>query len=203
MTLSSIAALFGVMVVLAFIPSVSVVTVSARSAASGFIHGVFTTIGIVAGDILFILLAILGLSVLAEIMGSFFVLVKYLGGAYLIWLGLMLWRPKLNDVKANRAIESSLLSSFLAGLFVTLGDQKAILFYFGFFPAFVDLSTISYFDISIIITTAIVAVGGAKLCYAYMADRASLLISSKAYKAINITAGSVMIGTGIFLIAKA
>ena len=68
MTLNNIVALFGAMVVLAFIPSVSVLAVSARSAASGFIHGVFTTLGIVIGDILFILLAILGLAVLAEAM---------------------------------------------------------------------------------------------------------------------------------------
>jgi threonine/homoserine/homoserine lactone efflux protein len=51
MTFSSIVALFGAMFILAIIPSVSVLAVSARSAASGLIHGVFTTIGIVVGDI--------------------------------------------------------------------------------------------------------------------------------------------------------
>ena len=202
LTLSSIAALFSVMVVGALIPSVSVLAVSARSAASGFIHGVFITIGIVVGDIFFILLAILGLSILAETMGSLFVLIKYLGGAYLIWLGIKLWRSKSKDVGAEGTIESSLLSSFLTGLLITLGDQKAILFYLGFFPAFLDLSTISYFDTSIIIVIAIVAVGGVKLGYAYMADRASLLISSKTYQGINIAAGSIIIAVGVFLIAK-
>ena len=203
MTLSIIAALFGIMVVGAVIPSVSVLTVSATSAASGFIHGVFTTMGIVVGDILFILLAILGLSVLAETLGSMFVLVKYLGGAYLIWLGVELWRSKLNNVKADGAIETSLLASFLAGLFITLGDQKAILFYFGFFPVFLDLSAISYIDTSIIIVIAIVAVGGVKLAYAFLADRVSLLINSRVYKGINITAGSVLIAVGIFVLVKA
>ena len=203
MTLSIIAALFGIMVVGAVIPSVSVLTVSATSAASRFIHGVFTTMGIVVGDILFILLAILGLSVLAETLGSMFVLVKYLGGAYLIWLGIELWRSKLNNVKADGAIETSLLASFLAGLFITLGDQKAILFYFGFFPVFLDLSAISYIDTSIIIVIAIVAVGGVKLAYAFLADRVSLLINSRVYKGINITAGSVLIAVGIFVLVKA
>ena len=72
LTPGSIAALFGSMMVLAFIPGISVLVVSARSAASGFTHGVFTTIGIVTGDIIFIILAIYGLSVLAEFMGSRF-----------------------------------------------------------------------------------------------------------------------------------
>jgi threonine/homoserine/homoserine lactone efflux protein len=87
LTLGSITALFGSMIVLAFIPSVSALVVSARSAASGFTHGVFTTIGIVAGDIIFIILAIYGLSVLAEFMGSRFSLIKYTGSAYLNMAG--------------------------------------------------------------------------------------------------------------------
>ena len=90
MTLGSIATLFGAMVILAFVPSVSVLAVTTRSAASGFIHGVFTTAGIVVGDVFFIILAIFGLLVLAEAMGSLFVLINYLGGAYLIWLGIVL-----------------------------------------------------------------------------------------------------------------
>jgi len=204
MTFSSIAALFGVMVFGALIPGVSVLAVSARSAASGFIHGVFTTIGIVVGDIIFILLAIFGLSVLAETMGGLFVLVKYLGAAYLIWLGVALWRSNSKVVEAEEVIESSLLSSFLTGLFITLGDQKAILFYFGFFPAFVDLSAISYFDTSIIIVIAIIAIVGVKLGYAFMAVRASLFFKdSNAMKRINIAAGTMMIGVGIFLVARA
>ncbi|MBE9168421.1 LysE family translocator [Pleurocapsales cyanobacterium LEGE 06147] len=204
LTFSSIAALFGAMVVLASIPSVSVLTVLARSTTSGFIHGAFTSIGIVVGDIVFIIIAICGLSVLAETMGSFFVLVKYLGGTYLIWLGTALWRSKSNSVEIEGVIESSLVSSFLTGLFITLGDLKAILFYLGFFPAFLDLSTVSILDTSIIIVVALVAVGGIKLGYAFIADRTSLLFDrSRTKKIINITAGSVMIGVGVFLIVKA
>ena len=203
LTLSNMAALFGVLVVGALIPGVSVLTVSARSAASGFIHGVFTTIGIVIGDIVFILLAIFGLSVLADTMGNLFILIKYLGGAYLIWLGISLWRSKSRTIEAEESIKSSLLSSFLIGLFITLGDLKAILFYLGFFPAIVDLSTISIFDTSIIVIIAIFAVGGVKLFYAYMADRASMLLkNSDAIRIINMIAGTIMIGVGVFVMMK-
>jgi threonine/homoserine/homoserine lactone efflux protein len=203
LTLGSITALFSSMIVLAFIPSLSALVVSARSAANGFTHGVFTTIGIVAGDIIFIILAIYGLSVLAEIMGSRFSLIKYLGGAYLIWLGINLWRSKPGTGEVVNNIEPSLLSSFLTGLFITLGDQKAILFYLGFFPAFLDLSSVSLADTSIIIVIATLAVGSAKLVYACMANRASLLLSSSsATKTINIVAGAVMVGVGVLLAVK-
>jgi threonine/homoserine/homoserine lactone efflux protein len=204
MTFTNIAALFGVLFVGALIPGVSVLAVAARSAAFGFIHGFFTTMGIVLGDIIFILLAIFGLSLLAHSMGGLFVLVKYLGGAYLIWLGIALWRPESRAVEAEGVMESSLLSSFLTGLFITLGDQKAILFYLGFFPAFLDLSTLSYFDAGIIILIAIVDVGGVKLGYAYAAERAGAFFKgADAIKRINIVAGTVMMGVGLFLVARA
>lgn len=204
MTFNNMAALFGAMAVLAFIPSVSVLAVSTRSATYGFIHGFFTTLGILLGDIIFILLAIFGLTVLAETMGSLFVLVKYLGGVYLIWLGTQLWRSKAKSASADVMTESSLLSSFLCGLFITLGDQKAILFYLGFFPAFLDLSTMSFIDAFIIILIAIFAVGGVKLGYAYMAEKTTQLFkSANAIKKINLVAGTVLIAIGLFLVVRA
>lgn len=201
MTWSNIIGLCSAMIVLASIPSISVLTVSTRAATSGFIHGVFTTIGIVTGDIIFILLSLWGLSFLAETMGSLFVLIKYLGATYLIFLGIGLWRSKSRQIKTEGTVKSSFISSFLTGLLITLGDQKAILFYLGFFPAFLDISHLSYIDTAIIITVTIVAVGGVKIGYAFMADRARLFIA-KTRKSINFVAGGVMIFLGIFLIIK-
>lgn len=195
------AALFTAMVILAAIPNVSVIMVSARAASSGFIHGTSTALGIVVGDIIFILLAILGLSVLVEAMGKLFVLVKYVGAAYLIGMGIQLWRSSSNSVAARNDTAPSLLSSFLAGLLITLGDYKAILFYLVFFPAFVDLSTLSYLDTGIITVTAIIAVGGVKVGYALMANKVSLLVhNTVVVKALNRTAGTVLTGVGLYLL---
>lgn len=202
MTFSSIVALFSAMIILAAIPSISVLAVSTRSATFGFIHGAFTAFGIVVGDLVFITIAIGGLSLLAETMGSLFFLIKYLGGAYLIILGIGLWRSKSNHLETKEVVQSSLMSSFLTGLLITLGDQKATLFYLGFFPAFLDISKISYWDTLIVFVITIVAVGSVKLGYAFMADRARLLMNSKIRNRINIIAGVVMIAVGVFLIAK-
>lgn len=202
MTFSSIIALLGATIALAAIPSVSILAVTTRAATFGFIHGVFTTIGIVFGDIIFIIIALGGLSLLAEAMGSLFFLVKLLGGVYLIWLGIGLCRTKSKNVEREEVIKSSLMSSFLTGLLITLGDQKAIFFYLGFFPAFLDLSQISYLDTIIIIAISIVSVGGVKLSYAFMADRARFLISPKIRNGLNTVAGCVTIAVGMFLIAK-
>jgi len=203
LTLSSIVALFCAMVVLAAIPSVSVLAVSTRAATFGFIHGVFTTIGIVVGDIVFIIIAIWGLLLLSQTMGSLFVVIKYLGGTYLILLGIGLFRSKGKSLETEEVIKSSLMSSFLTGLLITLGDQKATLFYLGFFPAFLDLSKISYGDTLIILAITTVSVGGVKLGYALMADKARSLLSSNIKKGMNLAAGSVTIAVGIFILIKA
>jgi threonine/homoserine/homoserine lactone efflux protein len=202
MTFSSIVALFSAMVFMASIPSVSVLAVSTRSATFGFIHGVSTTIGVVVGDIIFIAIAILGLSLIAAKMGSLFVFIKYLGGVYLIFSGIRLFRSKIRDVKIQEIVKASLFSSFLTGLLITLGDQKATLFYLGFFPAFFDVSKISYFDTAIVIAIATVSVGGVKLGYALMANRARFLIRPQINKGLNIVAGCVTIAVGVFLIVK-
>ena len=203
MTFSSIVALFSAMIALAIIPDTSVIAVVARSMTSGFVHGFVTVIGIVAGDIVFILLAVYGLSAMAETMGSLFVLVKYLGAVYLLWLGLGLWRSKSKSVEIEGIKELSWLSNFLCGLLITLGDPKAIFFYISFLPAFVDLSSVTIVDTIIIMVSATIAVGSVKLAYAYMADKSRLLFkSARTKKIINFTAGSVMIGTGIFIMAK-
>lgn len=200
MTPASAAALFGAMAVLAAVPSVSVLAVTARSAAGGFRHGVFTTAGIVLADVAFILVAIFGLAFLAEAMGDRFVLVKYLGGAYLLWLGIALLRSGRTTEQRGKAPASSAWSSFMTGLLITLGDQKAILFYLGFFPAFLDLAAMNWRDAVIVVAIAVVAVGGVKLGYAWAADRAGALLGSRAGRAMNALAGGVLVIVAILLV---
>lgn len=204
MTPNNIASLFGAMLILAAIPSLSVFTVVARAISSGFVCGAMTATGIVLGDIIFIILAIYGLSAIADnTMNSLLLVIKYFGGIYLIWLGIGLIRAKSKLISMEKIKESSLLSGFISGLLITLSDQKAILFYVSFFPAFVDLKNITLVDTLTIIAIAIVAVGGVKLGYAYLADRArSLFQSSRIMKGINLVAAGVMIVVGIFLIGK-
>ena len=191
------------MTVLAIVPSVSVMAVTARAAAFGFTHGLFTTLGIVFADILFILVAVYGLALIAEMMGDQFRLIQYIGAIYLIWLGISSWRADAKARTSDSISQSSWSSSFLTGFLITLGDQKAILFYLGFFPAFIDLSAMTAVDTLIIVLIAILAVGGAKLIYAYLADRASLMFKdSRALHGINMLAACIMIAVGIALLLK-
>lgn len=204
MNINNIAALFGAMVVLAAIPSLSVFTVVSIALSSGFMCGTMAAIGIVVGDIIFIFLAIYGLSAIASTeIDTLLFLLKYFGGIYLICLGIILAKSKPQSNSLEEIRESSLLSSFLSGLLITLGDQKAIFFYVSFFPAFVDLHSLSKWDSIIILGTAIVAVGGVKLSYVYLAERARAVLNNpQIKKTINFIAAVIMVGAGFFLIAK-
>ena len=203
MTLNNIFALLGAMILLAMTPDTSVIAVVARSLASGFSHGIVTIIGLLFGDFVFIILAVYGLSAIAETMSGLFIVLKYLGGSYLIYLGIKLWQAKSKAIEVEEVNELSWLSNFLCGLLITISDPKAILFYISFLPAFLDLSNISRLDIGIIMLNATIAVGGVKLVYAYMADKARILFQkSEVNKAMNITAGMAMMVTGVMLIIK-
>ncbi|NJL42765.1 MAG: LysE family translocator [Pseudanabaena sp. RU_4_16] len=205
LNLSKIFALFGAMAVLAALPSVSVLAVTAKSASMGFLHGVFTAIGIAIGDIIFILFAVFGLVLLVKTLGSAFFLIKYACGAYLIWLGVSLWHSRSEQIqhKEDSGFSfSSLLGSFITGLLITLGDQKAVLFYMGFLPAFLDLTKLTYIDIGLLIFVTLCAVGGVKIGYAYVADRASIFLGGRTVGAMNIVAACIMVIAGIFIIAR-
>lgn len=175
----------------------------ARSMASGAIHGLVTVFGIVFGDYIFIILSLYGLSALASTMGGFFTFVKYVGAIYLIWLGVKLLLTKYNSVEVKPVIELSFLSNFVAGLVTTLSNPKAILFYVSFFPAFINVQSVTAAEIGQLLLVATVAVGGIMALYAYAASKASLLFkSSRAAKTLNVTAGSIMVGSGVLLATK-
>ena len=202
LTFSSSAALFTTMLVLALVPSLSVITVTTRSAAFGFVHGAATALGVVAGDIVYILIAILGLGAFAESMQDMATALKIIGGAYLIWLGLQYWRTKFEVREVGNAATALLAASFNAGFLLTIGDQKAVLFYLVFLPAFIDLSNVTFVDAAIILTIATVSVGGAKLTYALLADKASQLLTPGVHRTMHVFAAVIMVSVGVSLILK-
>lgn len=191
------------MLVLSVAPGPSDFAVVARSISAGFAQALFMIAGIVIADFLFIALAVLSLAGVAESLGNLFVLVKYACGAYLIWLGAGSFRHSSTSAGLPEIREESGYTSFLSGLLITLGDPKAILFYLGLFPAFVDLPNITVVDTVVIMVIATVVVGGVKTSYAYLADRAKLLLeNSSLRKGMDMAAGSVLIGVGVFLLVS-
>jgi threonine/homoserine/homoserine lactone efflux protein len=207
MSIIELISLFGVMVVLAAMPSTSVALVVTRSATSGIGNGIAVAAGIVLGDLVFVMLAILGLSVVAETVGSLFMVIKYLGALYLLWLGFTLLTAKgtTSIAASNTGKEKgSFIASFLAGFVLTLGDIKAIFFYASLLPIFIDLSELRVADVLVIVCVTSAGVGGVKILYALSATKiASLARGLKFENAARKAAGGFMVGAGSYLIIKA
>lgn len=198
--------LFGFMVTLAAMPSASVALVITRSVTLGVANGIAVTAGIVLGDLIFILLAIFGLSVVSETMGGLFIVIKLLGAIYLLWLGFSLLTSKETTIInfKERLKKRNLISSFLAGFVLTLGDVKAIIFYVSLFPIFIDLSELHRIDVFVIIVVMTLSVGSVKFIYAFSATKlAYFIIGHKLDTAMRKIAGAFMLGAGSFLIVKA
>ena len=128
MNLLEVLMLFLILSTLAAIPSASVALVVTRSATFGVANGIAVAAGIVLADLLFIALVLLGLTVLAETMGGFFMLVRYAGALYLVWLGgaapgfRSRWRPAGEwscrlPADARRYQGDFLLSECVAGFY--------------------------------------------------------------------------------------
>ena len=204
MSLLNIFAFSLAMFLLAITPGPGVFATISRALSSGFLNASFVVIGIVIGDIIFLLLAIFGLSAIASILGDFFILVKFLGGSYLLFLGYKILTSKEQETNLKGIYELSWKKNFLTGLIITLSNPKVILFYLGFLPTFINLQTLTAIDIFIISTVVTIVLGGVMLAYAYSASSAKNLFKSKSSKRkMNIAAGSVMISAGAVLIIKA
>lgn len=203
MTIDSLFALLGAMIILAIVPGPAVFAIIARSFSSGKLQAFYMTAGIILGDYIFIILALFCLSALAETMGTAFFIIKYLSAAYLIWLGVQLLRTKAKPVDIEASKDSSLISNLLTGLFITLGNPKAILFYVGLFPAFINVNEVTFYDTSLIMLAATFAFGSVNMCYSLLAVKAKKTFRSpNATTVINKTAGTIMVSTGALVAIK-
>ena len=206
MSIPETVTLFAIMLLLAAVPSTSVALVVTRSATAGLGNGMAVAAGVVIGDLAFILLAVFGLSVVAEAIGGVFVAVRYAGAAYLIWLGFSLIKPGQKQQSSNVTGTGSggLAASFLAGFALTLGDVKALFFYLSLLPTVIDLTALKLADVIVIAVVTVISVGGVKAAYALSATKiASWTDGLKLARVARRAAGSFMIGAGGYMIAKA
>ena len=190
---------------LAALPSASAALVVGRSVSRGLSHGAAVAAGIVCGDLLFLVLVLLGLTALASTMGAAFSIIKYLGAAYLLWLG---WRFLVSEVTTAIKVEpdqniGGLAISYASGLLLTLGDIKAIFFYLSLLPMFVDLASLRVVDAWVIVAVTVASVGSAKLFYAVMARR--LVESASSERMLLLSrrgAGAALLGAGGYVVLK-
>jgi threonine/homoserine/homoserine lactone efflux protein len=124
--------------VLLLTPGPAVLYIVARSVAQGRAAGLVSVLGIHVGTIVHIVAAAIGLSALVVSSALAFAVVKYLGAAYLIWMGVRTLMAKDPDPEAPVVRAGPLRRAFRDGFLVNLFNPKTAIFFLAFLPQFVD-----------------------------------------------------------------
>jgi threonine/homoserine/homoserine lactone efflux protein len=124
--------------VMLVIPGPAVLYIVARSIDQGRLAGIVSTLGVGAGSLFHVCAAALGLSALLMSSATLFHTVKYLGAAYLVFLGVRTLLTPSSPNAADAPPRQSLSRMFLEGVVVNVLNPKTALFFFAFLPQFVD-----------------------------------------------------------------
>ena len=160
--------------------------------------------GLILGDLVWLAVAILGLAVVAQTFHEVFLVIKYAGAGYLVYLAYRMWTAPIDArhiAAAPRRDGRARL--FLAGLAVTLGNPKVVAFYLALLPSLIDLARVGllgYVELAGISVVILTAVFGA---YAVAAARARALFrSTRAMRLLNRTGGTVMAGAAVVVATR-
>lgn len=200
-SLSELALYAGALFILFLTPGPVWVALTARALSGGFNAAWPLALGVVVGDALWPLIAILGVSWVVSVFDGFLILLRYVASAIFLTLGVLLIRhPGASIAEDSRLTRPGMWAGFVAGLAVILGNPKAILFYMGVLPGFFDLTRIGAPDIAVIVAISMAVPFVGNLVFALFVDRARrVLTSPAALRRTNRIAGGLLIFVGLVI----
>ena len=203
MTLSAteLALYAGALFILFLTPGPVWLALTARALSGGFHSAWPLALGVVIGDALWPLLAILGVTWIVGQMEEFLTILRYVGAGMFVTMGVLLIRNADKTIAGDsRLTRPGMWAGFIAGLVVILGNPKAILFYMGVLPGFFDLTQVTWVDIAAIMATSMLVPFIGNLIFAAFVDRIRrFLASGEAIRRTNLIAGGLMIMVGVLI----
>ena len=204
MTLAGFIAYSGALALAAAIPGPGVTALVARALGTGFRSALFMSLGLVLGDLTYLTAVVLGLAIVAQTFGMVFLVIKWAGVAYLAYLAWTFWTSGITaeNIEARKA-KGGFFASFLAGLTVTLGNPKTMIFYLAITPTIVDLKAITLADYGILALLTIIVLLVVLVPYLALAAKARWFLKTpRALKALNRTAATFMAGAAAAIAAR-
>ncbi len=184
--------------ILLLIPGPTILLVTSYALGQGWRAALPTAIGVALGDFTAMTLSVLGLGALLAASGTIFLALKWLGAAYLVYLGVRLWRaggvlqaePRRDPVAALRMLVHAWL--------VTAANPKSLTFFVAFLPQFIDPKADFLTQIVICEATFLVLAFANALIYAATASRARTTFANpRTVTLFNKVGGSLLIGAGV------
>ncbi|NGN44100.1 LysE family translocator [Mesorhizobium sp. CGMCC 1.15528] len=204
MTLAGFVTYAGALAIAAAIPGPGVTALVARALGSGFSSSLAMSLGLICGDLTYLTAVVLGLALVAQTFGTVFLVIKWLGVAYLAYLAWTFWTSGITpeNIEARKG-KGGLFTSFLAGLTVTLGNPKTMIFYLALTPTLVDLRTITVADYGILAVVTVLVLLVVLVPYLALAAKARWLLKTpRALRTLNRTAAVFMAGAAAAIASR-
>jgi len=202
MTLSSLLVFAVALTVAAGSPGPSIAALVARVLTNGLRDVLPFLAAMWLGEALWLSCAVAGLAVVARTLGIVFIALKFIGAAYLLFLAWKMWFAPTQVPDGELPSGQSPWRMFGAGLTITLGNPKIMMFYLALLPTIVDLNRVgaaAWIELTAIMLVVLVAVDVAWALLAVRARR--LLTSRKAVKVANRTSATMMAGAAVVIAA--
>jgi threonine/homoserine/homoserine lactone efflux protein len=195
MALSGLVVFALALIVAAGSPGPSIAALVARVLSNGFRDVLPFLAAMWIGEALWLTCAVAGLAVVAHTFALVFIALKFLGVAYLLFLAWKMWFAPIDVHESSLPRGQSSWRMFVAGLMVTLGNPKIMVFYLALLPTLVDLSrvgTLAWFELTLTMFAVLMSVD---FVWALLAVKArKLLTSPRAVKIANRTSATMMAG---------
>ena len=185
---------------LLLIPGPTVLLVLSYALSKGRQVAVAAALGVATGDLIAMTASLVGLGALVMASATLFMVLKWVGAIYLVWLGVKLWRSasvgEVAELAATRDVPATGIFSHTAT--VTALNPKSIGFFIAFVPQFIRPEASLAPQFAILIATFVILAGLNALAYALLADRLRGWIARPAVVA-NLTRGGgvALIGMGL------
>ncbi len=155
------------------------------------------------GEAIWLSMAVFGLAYVAQTFHLVFVAVKWAGVAYLAWLAWKMWTAPVTVHEGDMPSADSPLKLFLAGMAVTLGNPKIMMFYMALLPTIIDLEKVSlvgWAELTAAMAIVLIAVDLAWIIAAARVRR--LLKSARAMRIANRISATTMAGAAAAIAAR-
>src|SRR4051794_9228515 len=185
-------------------PGPGIAAIIARSLAHGSKGAPAFIAGFVAGDLVWFTIAATGLAALARTAATLFVIIKWAGVAYLLYLAWKLWRAPAARVEIRGDDERQHgWRAFVASLMLTLANPKAILFFLALLPTVVDLASMNALRFVEISAAIVLVLPAVLFSYVFLAARArDMFTTPKAVRRLNRSSGVAMAGAAVVVATR-
>ena len=184
-------------VLLTLFPGPNVALIVANSVRHGPRAGLLTLCGTTSAMVVQLALVGVGMTTLLATMGVWFGVLRWLGAAYLVWIGVASWRSPAPRVDAVPVAQGA-RALWTRGLLVSLTNPKLLLFFGALFPQFIHRGAPVVAQVVGLSVTFVVVAAAVDCCWALLAGRMRLLILSRG-RMLNRVSGGLLVGAGVGL----